>query len=486
MKKIQQVIMKDIGWKLLSVCIAVGLWFMVINIENPIDTRSYSQTIKFENEDILEKQGLTITNLNDFTNSKALIKVKAERSSLDRLSQYRNYIQATVDLKKATASIGNGESIPLNVEVKLPAAAGDNFEIVSKDPLTVSVKIETIVTAEKAVAAEVVGEAASGYVMSSPIVEPSTIKISGPESLINQVSTVKARVSINQPSKDTSIKSVFAACDANGTEIEGIKMEPSEGTVTIPVSKSKKVLVKVSAQGLPRDGYIVEKIDWTPKFIEVVGNDTALSNLSEVVLPVINIQNQMETMEQTYDVSELLPNGVFIKSGTNAQVVVTVHIKKALEKMITIPADQIVLDGTLADALKVTIYPQDVTFTVKGSDEVMNAIDETKITGKVNIEGLTEGHYSIPITFDLPEGISIVGEIPNSEIDIINETTTQPTQPLPSDEEQNIPSEEGQEQNTQEEDIPVNGTVNGGEEQPQIQQPQTPPEQENTNTQSEE
>lgn len=484
MKKIQQVIMKDIGWKLLSVCIAVGLWFMVINIENPIDTRSYSQTIKFENEDILEKQGLTITNLSDFANSKVLIKVKAERSSLDRLSQYRNYIQATVDLKKATASIGNGESIPLNVEVKLPAAAGDNFEIVSKDPLTVSVKIETIVTAEKAVTAEIVGEVASGYVMSSPIVEPNTIKISGPESLVNEVSTVKARISINQPSKDTAIKAAFAAYDANGIEIEEIKMEPSEGTVTVPVSKSKKVLVKVSAQGLPRDGYIVEKIDWTPRFVEVVGNDTALSNLSEIVLPVINIQNQMETMEQAYDVSELLPNGVYIRSGTKDQVVVTVHIKKALEKKILIPADQIVLDGTLSDALKVTVYPQDITLTVKGSDEAMNAIDETKITGKVNIEGLTEGHYSIPIIFDLPEGISIVGEMPNSEIDIINETTTQPPQPLPSDEEQNTPSEGGQEQNTQ--DIPVNGTVTGEQEEPQLQQPESQPEQENTDTQPEE
>lgn len=466
MKRVQRLIMKDIGWKLLSVCIAIGLWFMVINIENPIDTRSYSQTIKFENEDILEKQGLTITNLSDFANSKVLIKVKAERNSLDRLSQYRNYIQATVDLKKATASIGNGESIPLNVEVKLPAAAGDNFEIVSKDPLTVAVKIETIITAEKAVTAEIVGEAASGYVMSSPLVQPNTVKISGSESLVNKVNTVKARISINKPSMDTTIGATFVAYDASGTEIQGIKMEPSEGNVTIPVSKSKKVLVKVSAQGLPRNGYTVEKIDWTPRVIEVVGNDTLVSNLSEIVLPVINIQNQTETMEQTYNVNELLPNGVFVKSGTDSQIKVTVNIKKALEKIITIPASQITLEGTLADAFKVTIYPQDAVFTVKGSDEAIYAIDETKITGKVNIEGLTEGHHIIPIVLDLPEGVSIVGDTPSSEIDITSNETTQ----VPPEAEQTAPSDE---QEQQEEQITTPSSETQEQETQEPQQEQT-------------
>ena len=33
MKKLREKIMKDIGWKLLSLIIAIALWFMVINIE---------------------------------------------------------------------------------------------------------------------------------------------------------------------------------------------------------------------------------------------------------------------------------------------------------------------------------------------------------------------------------------------------------------------------------------------------------------------
>ena len=104
MKKIKEIIMKDIGWKLLSVAIAVGLWFMVINIENPIENRNYTTKITFENEEVLAEQGLVITNLDEIKDTNVTIKVRGERMALDRLSQYKSYIQATVDLKKATAS----------------------------------------------------------------------------------------------------------------------------------------------------------------------------------------------------------------------------------------------------------------------------------------------------------------------------------------------------------------------------------------------
>lgn len=421
MKKLRQTIMKDIGWKLLSVCIAIGLWFMVINIENPIDTRSYSQTIKFENEDILTQQGLTITNMDDFLGAKVTIKVKSERGSLDRLSQYRNYIQATVDLKKATASIGNGESIPLNVEVKLPAAAGDNFEIVSKDPLTVSVKLESIVTVEKTVTPIVTGDTQTGYVMENPTASPNTVKISGPESAVNKVDTVKAPVSISAQSKDVILKSSLAAYDTEGNIVQGIQISPSETDIRISVNKSKKIVVKVTAQGLPQDGYIVEKIEYTPKVIEVVGKDTVLAGLSEIVLPVINIGNQSETIEENYDVSSLLPTGVTVYPGSNSNVAVTVQIKKEEERTLLIPGNQISLEGSLPDNLKATFRPEDVTMIVKGPDAAIQAIEESKLAGKVNIADFTAGTHHIPISFVLPEGVSIVGQPPSIEVIITDE-----------------------------------------------------------------
>ena len=42
MNKFKEMLMKDFLWKLLSLAIAVILWFVVINLENPVETRNFN------------------------------------------------------------------------------------------------------------------------------------------------------------------------------------------------------------------------------------------------------------------------------------------------------------------------------------------------------------------------------------------------------------------------------------------------------------
>ena len=69
MKKIQELICKDFGWKLLSVAIATILWFMVINIDQPVDTRGYNRPLSIENMETLTDRGLTVGNLEELKNT---------------------------------------------------------------------------------------------------------------------------------------------------------------------------------------------------------------------------------------------------------------------------------------------------------------------------------------------------------------------------------------------------------------------------------
>ena len=65
MKRFQELLMKDLGWKLLSVAIAAIMWFMVINITQPVETRSYSRPLSIENLDALTSRDLTVGNLEE-------------------------------------------------------------------------------------------------------------------------------------------------------------------------------------------------------------------------------------------------------------------------------------------------------------------------------------------------------------------------------------------------------------------------------------
>ena len=68
MKKFQELLTKDLGWKLLSIAIAATMWFMVINITQPVDTRSYSRPLTLENMDTLTSRGLTVGNAEELKN----------------------------------------------------------------------------------------------------------------------------------------------------------------------------------------------------------------------------------------------------------------------------------------------------------------------------------------------------------------------------------------------------------------------------------
>ena len=130
MKKIQELICKDFGWKLLSVAIATILWFMVINIDQPVDTRGYNRPLSIENMETLTDRGLTVGNLEELKNTKITVKVKAQRTALDRLSQNPEWITAAVDLAELS-SVVNGDTAALPVSVSIQG--GNTYGISSKN-----------------------------------------------------------------------------------------------------------------------------------------------------------------------------------------------------------------------------------------------------------------------------------------------------------------------------------------------------------------
>ena len=60
MNKLKELFTKDAGWKLLSLGIALFLWFIVINIENPVETRTFNVSIDILSEEALSDSGFII------------------------------------------------------------------------------------------------------------------------------------------------------------------------------------------------------------------------------------------------------------------------------------------------------------------------------------------------------------------------------------------------------------------------------------------
>ncbi len=433
MKKIQEIIMKDLGWKLLSVAIAVILWFMVINIEHPVDTRTYTQTISFENEDALAAQGLTVLNRSELENTKVFIKVKGQRTALDRLGQYKGRIRATVDLQKAIGA-KSGETLSLGVDIKLPDVADAIFEITNRIPRTVDVKVERLVHKELPVNVEITGDTVLGFVLSKPEVTPEMVWVSGAQSIVNQVKTVKAVVAVKEANQNVSIKGIPIPYDAAGNEVKGVSIDRKEVQISIGVHKSKKALVKVSTYGEPAEGYTVGEINWTPQFIEITGQEELLEGFGEMMLPAINIQNETQSVTETFALEDLLPAGLTVRAGVPETVQVNVVIQPEIKRQLTIKASQISAKGSLAEQLEYHFADTDIKLEIKGPAAMISGIPETSVTGTVDISGLMPGANRVKVDWELPAGIQVTE--PASYIDVIVTEKTE-GESLPKENETN-------------------------------------------------
>ncbi|MDO4532051.1 MAG: YbbR-like domain-containing protein, partial [Bacillota bacterium] len=181
MKKFQEMLFKDIGWKLLSIAIATILWFMVINIDQPVDTRSYTRPLSLQNIEVLTDRQMTVGNLEELRATKVTIKVKAQRTALDRLSQNPEWLQASVDFSQLNhASIGDTISLPIDVSVQ----GGNTYGISSKSPGTVEIVIEPLSQKEFPIELIMTGVLPEDVYLSEPTLSQNTVWVSGPASTI--------------------------------------------------------------------------------------------------------------------------------------------------------------------------------------------------------------------------------------------------------------------------------------------------------------
>ena len=89
----------NLGLKLISVCASFILWLIVVSIDDPVVTRTYSGIeVEVLNADAVTSQG-KVYEILDGSNIIS-VSLSAKRSVLEKMS--RDYIRATADLKEMT------------------------------------------------------------------------------------------------------------------------------------------------------------------------------------------------------------------------------------------------------------------------------------------------------------------------------------------------------------------------------------------------
>lgn len=398
---------KDIGWKLLSLAIAVALWFMVINTENPLETRSYTASVQIQNEESLFERGYVVVNEDEINSTRVTVRLRGQRLALDTLSQSNTKVQAIVDLSNVIYSY-NGEPVSVPVNIVIPSVVNNSFEILSKSVQSVTVDIQPYINKDFTVKPVVNYSDESSGELINAVTSPSTITAYGAKSVINSIAEVRASVTPEVLENDMVMTAVPTAYDAEGNVVNNVTFSSSELSVKISMDDMKSVRIAVDTTGRPAEDYQVTGLYLSPETIDVAGSEEALSGISVIRLPDIDIAGMDSNIIKTFDIGDYLPDGVRIVGGTDT-VTATVTLERNEEKNIVIPADSITDNGTTPEGLTAHIESEDIEITVSGPAGKLELVDG--VNAYVDLSGYEAGTYEdVPVVIELPDDVSMTSE----------------------------------------------------------------------------
>lgn len=390
-------ITNNFGWKLLSLGLAFVLWLIVVNVEDPVVTKTFDNiTVNKINESTITdqlkaieyKEGNTIT-----------IVVSGKRSIVDHMS--RADVYAYADLSK----------LSITGAVEIQTQLSKSVEIIKKTPSTMKVGLENIVTVQKEVQQIYKNDPAEGYVALEAEISPNFVQITGPESQIAMIKSVVVPVNIDGAKKDLTLYSNIQIVGENNSQTPKVTANVNQVKVVVPIEKMRKVPLNLTTVGTVPDGYRLTGMTIKPIEVGLQGKESVLNTISQVNLKPIDIAGITASAIVTTTISSVLPEGVSVKSDEDI-VEISIEVEPLLEKEVSIEMKD-VLTQNLGDTLLVnyeTVFPLVLKF--RGIQSDLDLLSLELLKPSVALGELLPGDYSIPLDLVMPENIELLSETP--------------------------------------------------------------------------
>ena len=422
-KKILNRITNNIGLKLISVVIAVVLWLVVVNIDNPQMTVTFTSSANIINENIIKDNGKVFEVVDNSDSIK--FSVTGPRTIVEGMSA--SDFTVTADMNKIDLDLG---LVPVEVTADRYASKVS----ISVKSTNVRVSIENVKSQQFAITSGTVGTPMDGYAIGEVTCEPATVTITGAESVINSIDKALANVNVDGMYSDRVQTVVPQLYDEDGKRItsSNVTIEPSMVEITAQILETKSVPVSYEYTGALKDGYIIESVKCLPETVTLKGEKSELAQIDEIVIPseVIDLSQETGPQEKTVSIASYLPEGVDPVDADQSSVVIKVELVTFTTRTLNIPLSDVILENLHSD-LEVNFSGETVKVTVEGEKDVVNALTEGDIELTLNFGNMKKGgSFQLTPTVNKIEGINkisvskIKGTLveKNSQTDEENET----------------------------------------------------------------
>ena len=388
------------GWKLLSIFLALCLWAGLIS-QDPTLTRERVFTdvpVTLIGEDTLIRNGMVV--LSGLEKDTLLVRLQADVPQRAYSATVASNYNPRIDLSRITQT---GEQT-LRILTTSSTTYG-TVDIISPDSLTVVVD-EYVTNYRVPVSINAVGVYPEGFYGSTPLLDPSSVAVSGPKSIVDKITNLYVDYDVSRlAAKEGLVRTALPMrfTDADGNEVDGSRLSVTSASVvlrTITVeqrlypTKTLSVASLALTKGQPASGYVLKGITAMPATVLAAGDSSSLEALETLFTDSpVDIEGKSESF--TVEIALRKPGSLYYLSDStvNLQIeIVPVLTTKTFENI------RLSLRGT---ELSAALEQNRVTVTVSGPQNTVDKLTASMLSAYVDASGLDNGEHILPVIAEI-------------------------------------------------------------------------------------
>lgn len=387
----KKMLKNNLFFKLASLIFAIIIWYAIINLSDPIDTRIIKNIpIKTINEDALVSRDKAYSLGN---NARVSIEVSGRITVISNLTE--NDFIAEADLSKL--------SITNTVEVVIKPKVEDLDISITNSTRLVNVNIENVIEAPFPVSIVALGKPDENFTIGEIITEPKEVIVKGAESVIKNIKEIRGEINVDGIKEDIEQEVDIVPLDVDGKPFNDDILTLNEVKVKAKVNLYKIKSVPIVVNGIPKPskGYSISDVVVNPSTINITANDSLLSSITEINIAYDEkkfglLQN--DTISVTLDLNDYIPEKVKL-TGMADKVTIKIELSETMTKELVIPKEIIQIKSKI-NGLSYEIEDSNITVKAYGSKAVFDKLEKVeKLQPYVVFNGLNTGTYDVELKF---------------------------------------------------------------------------------------
>ena len=387
----KKIIFNNIGLKILALLIAVIVWWVVMNIDDPLVKKTINGvSVELRNDDDLIDNGY----IYEVESGNVIaITVWAPESVAKELKS-SDFI-AYADLSQLSPLT---DTANITVECVKSDVKNDIKEITSKIQV-VKLSIDNKQTAEVPVTTAIVGNPAENYVIGDISISQNKIEITGAASVIEKIvrAEIKYDVSNMMQSVNEMVTPVFYDENNNVVDTGAIQLSRNSLRLSVVINPTKWIGITINPSVTVADDYKMVGYSLSFDQVKIAGTQESLANISAIDLPsdAIELTDVTESQDCVVNLANYLKASYKIVSGTT-ELTVHIDIEPMVVKSYIVRKNGIVVNN-LGDGLEAQIEDSYIEVKVKAIQEVHDSFNMDVLNPNIDLKGYGPGEYEVPV-----------------------------------------------------------------------------------------